>query len=90
MIVKRNVGKNPDSAVKTLKATTGLIIERMFLADFTWTGKSKAGYSRKIALKKFERLIQLLHAIVSDLHPNKDYDKFNDDLVNRVLKYSYE
>lgn len=90
MIIKKKLGQHPDSALKTLKATLGLIIGRVFLADFTWTGKSKAGAKQKVAFNKYERLIELLYVTVKDLHPTIDYVKLKDDLVNRVLKYSYE
>lgn len=88
-VIKKNLNRKNDASLKTLKVAMNLIFDRVFLANFTWTGKSKPG-SQKIALRKHERLVELLFVIVSDLHTKYDKNTFQDQLINSVLKYSYE
>lgn len=90
VVIKKNLGENPDSAIKTLKATVNLTIDRVFLSQITWTGKTNPTYGeRKIPLQKFKPLLALLFSIVLDLHTRYNKEKFHDDMVKYVLKNAY-
>lgn len=85
------LGRNidDDSALKTLKIILNLVIHRAFLSEFTWTGKSKPGTSRKIALRN-HKILEMILKIVMELHPQYDQTKMENHLVNKILKNAYE
>lgn len=91
-MTRMGLGKSvdDDSAVKTLKTALNLVIHRVFLSEFTWTGKSKPNSSRKRAFRKQEKLQQILLQIVSKFHPNYNQTKLENHLVNKILKSAYE
>lgn len=81
---------NSMSQLKKLKTVLYQIIERMFLSDFTWTGKSKKAGSRKIALKEFNESVKLVYVLTAHGRPDYTESIFHKDLVDRVLKFTYE
>lgn len=89
-ICKRDLGKDSDSAKKTLKYVLCLVIHRIFLAEFTWTGKSKPGFPRKKPFQIHEGLISLLLSIVSEFHPNYAKGNLREHLVSSIFKTAYE
>lgn len=75
--------------VKLMKRVLGLIIDRIYLSEFTWSGKSKPG-TRKIAMKDFTRVFDLIHSIVSRSHKKYTDESCRKDLVDKILKFAYE
>lgn len=75
--------------IKTLRTVLGMLIERRFLAQFTWSGKSKPGI-RKLALKDRDDIVNLLYTIASQIHPKYVKTVFKRDLVDKILKFAYE
>lgn len=90
-ITKRTQGNNFDSTTKTLKTVLDLIIHRVFLAEFTRTGKSKPEAPRKIAFQsRSDKLHELLVKVVSKFHPQYDKNTMEKHLINKILKNAYE
>lgn len=58
-----------DSSLKTLKTVVGLVIDRVFLAKFTRTGKSKPGCPRKERFQEYETILKVFFVLVSKAHP---------------------
>lgn len=76
----------------TLKATrkiTLMIVDRVFLSEITWTGKSKPGTPQKIAMEDYNRIVALIFAVVRRSHPSYQKATFRSDLVDRILKTTY-
>lgn len=78
------------SSLKILKAFLYQIIDRRFLSDFTWTGKSKKAGLRKIALKEFNKTVKLVYELTAHGRPDYTESIFHKDMVDRVLKFAYE
>lgn len=89
-MTKRELGNSFDSARNTLKVAIGLMIHRVFLAEFTWTGKSKPGFPRKRSFQAHQGLFSLLLTIVSKLHPGYSKSILEKSLVKDVFKTAYE
>lgn len=79
-----------DSALKTLKIVLNLVIHRVFLAEFTWTGKTKPGNPRKRSLRDHRKLQELFIKIVSKNHSKYDDAKLEHHLKNKIIKGAYE
>lgn len=86
--VASEINKSSTTALKTAKNVLGLIIDRVYLSEFTWSGKSKPG-TRKLALKDFPHTIELIHSIASRSHKYTK-EEFRKDLVDKILKFAYE
>lgn len=74
---------------KVLKMVLYSIIEPSCLANFTWTGKAANG-RRKNAMKKYPRILQLLHTVVKGADETYIYATFLYHLKEKVIKYAYE
>lgn len=74
---------------KMSKLLTYRIIDRAFLANFNWTGKS-AGDKTKRPFKNLQNIIDLLHATVMDLDTNYGREVFLNHLKHKILKYACE
>lgn len=75
--------------LKILKRFLFSIIDRIFLANFTWTGKTN-GPERKIAFSKFENVLDLMFTLVKKNDEHYPLKTLKDYLINRILKYAYE
>lgn len=75
--------------LKTLKILLGLIIDRRFLAEFTWSGKSVPGV-RKIAFRDLNHIVDLIYDMTSKVHTKYTRPSYHKDLVDRVLKFAHE
>lgn len=75
--------------LKILKRFLSSILDRAFLANFTWTGKT-IGTDRKIPFGKFKKILDLMFALVTKNDENYPRKTMTDFLVNRILKYAYE
>lgn len=79
-----------DSSLKTLKIVLNLVIHRVFLSEFTWTGKTKPGNPRKRSIRDRTKLQELFIKIVSKNYSNYDYAILEHHLKNKILKGAYE
>lgn len=57
--------------------------------NLTWSGKSKPGI-RKIPLRDFPSINDLIFAIASRIHANYKKELCRNDLVEKILKFAYE
>lgn len=84
-----------DSAVvngnqpKLLKQIINVIVERKFLSNFTWTGKSTKG-QKKQSFQDSKNIVRLIYDIAFHHDDSYQYKHFVNHLVNKVLKYAYE
>lgn len=85
-----NFGAKNLTTLKSMRMVLNFLIDRQFLADFTWTGKTKKIGSRKHALREFNGVVDLIYEIVAHWHPNYMRTDFHKDLVDKVLKFAYE
>lgn len=74
--------------LKTVKRVLGLLIDRIFLAEITWSGKSKPG-TRKIALSNYTALLNLVYTAVSKLHKGYTKNTFREEMVDNVMKFAH-
>lgn len=74
--------------VKTVKTVLGLLIDRIFLAKFTWSGRSKPG-TRKIALCDFTESLKFIYTVASKIHMGYTKEDFRSDMVDNVLKFAH-
>lgn len=88
---KTSLGKNADddSPIKTLRTVLSLVIDRVFLSQFTWTGKTKPKTARKIAFRDQKKLQDILLKVVSKFHLNYDQSKMENHLINKILSGAY-
>lgn len=84
--IKTAKGNKP----KLMKHVLFTMVERSFLASFTWTGKAGKGQPRKHAIRDYPNFLQVLHFILKKLEGSYDDDMFYDHLKNKVLCYAYE
>lgn len=80
---------NKHNQPKLLKRVVSLIFDRVFLSNITWSGKSVRG-QKKIAMKKFHRVVDLMYTVSNKIFGNYEYNTFLDHLKNKILKYAYE
>lgn len=73
---------------KFVRSVVHLIFDKVFLSNFTWTGKSSKG--RKTPLQNYTEITKLFYSIVVKTDTKLDYKMFLKVLVNKVLKYAYE
>lgn len=74
---------------KLLKKVVFSIIDRSFLSNFTWTGKSIKNQT-KSALKDFPRMVDVFQSIVGNLDNGYDKTIFLKHLKEKIMKYAYE
>lgn len=79
------IGNQP----KLLKYVVYCILDRQFLATFTWSGKSVGGKTKK-SLSKSTHIIDLFYSIVSKIDSSYNHPAFIDNLKNKIMKYAYE
>lgn len=90
-IVQREHGGFFDSSLKTLKTVFGLVVHRVFVAEFTWTGKSKPGLPKKQRFKdNFDNIQHVFLEIVSNFHSNFNKKTLDKYLVGNIFKGAYE
>lgn len=85
-IVSSSVSEDKSKMTTPLKATKavlGLIIDRVYLSEFTWSGKSKPGI-RKIALKNYQHIYGLIYSVVSRSHKSYTKESYRKDLIDRI------
>lgn len=75
--------------LKMLKRVVYNIMERKFLSEFTWTGKSIGG-RKKLAIRDSKNIVELFYAIVFHIDETYSRSTFSDHLKNKILKYAYE
>lgn len=86
-----SIGKRFESSDKYLKRIFCMLMDRIFLSDFTWTGKSRAinGVpTKKIAFKKFQNVNEMLVDTVRSKDSRFNRDAFEDIMINNILKYA--
>lgn len=76
------------TTLKTLKKVIGLLIDRIFLAKITWTGKSLPG-TRKIALEEYTGLLNLVYTTTSKMHTGYTKKTFRSEMVENVMKFAH-
>lgn len=75
--------------VKMSRILVYKIVEKAFLAEFTWTGRS-IGDRVKMKFKELVNINRLLYSVVSNIDVNYDRKTFSEHLISRILKYAYE
>lgn len=83
--MNRTKGNQP----KLLRKIVYFIMDRRFMANFTYSGKSTKG-QRKIAFKMQQNIIGLLYSIVSKIDKSFDKDNLTLYLKDNILKYASE
>lgn len=74
---------------KLLKAIVYTIMEPIFFANFTWTGKSVNG-ERKIPFQESNNIVDLLFDMVAKVEPSYQKTTFLSHLKTKIIKYAYE
>lgn len=74
---------------KMLRAVIALIIDRYFMAGFSYSGKSVKG-QRKTPLKSYENILSLLYSVANKIDKNYEKEDFEADLKDKILKYAGE
>lgn len=74
--------------MKLLRKLVALIIDRYFLAQFTYSGRSVKG-QRKNSFKKNENIIAFLYSVANRIDKNYEKGDFEDNL-KVILKYAGE
>lgn len=74
--------------MKLLRKLVALIIDRYFLAQFTYSGRAVKG-QRKNSFKKNENIIDFLYSVAKTIDKNYDRLDFEDNLKS-ILKYAGE
>lgn len=74
---------------KALKMVLYSIVEPNCFSNFTWTGKAPNGRTKN-ALKKYPKIVQLLHTVVKGGDETYVYATFLYHLKEKVIKYAYE
>lgn len=83
------VPKDIKTPVKMAKKILLMIMDRVFLAQFTWTGKSRPG-TRKIAFQEYNRTVGIIFALTSKIHRSYTKEQYRKDMVDRIFKFAYE
>lgn len=74
---------------KMLKKIVGIIFEKSFLANFTWSGKSVRG-KKKIQLRIYKNIVDFMYGIANGMDKTYQHSTYLDILKNKVIKYAYE
>lgn len=88
-MLAKKLKQGSHAPAKTVKTVLGLIIDRRFLAEFTWSGKSKPG-TRKKPFRDEKNVINLIHTIALQKHTTYTREQFEKDMVDKVFKFAYE
>lgn len=75
---------------KTIKILLGLIVDRRFLCEFTWTGKTSKSTQSKNALRDSDRIVDLIYDMARQVHPKYTPEVYRKDMVDKVMKFAYE
>lgn len=74
---------------KLLKCIVYTIMEPVFFANFTWTGKTIKG-EKKIPFQRSKNIVDLLFDMVVKVEPSYQQATFLSHLKNKIIKYAYE
>lgn len=89
MVALSKVVENICGEKKLVKAIIPCIMTSGLLAEFTWTGKTKNRDERKIPLKDFSNLLDLMLKTVQVKYPNYSVKNFKKTIVDDVIKFAY-
>lgn len=64
------------------------IIDRHFLAEFTWSGKSTSG-KKKLAFRDLTNVLNLIQTVIRIKYNSYSDEDFRDSVINKVLKFAY-
>lgn len=90
MTTLKVLGIFKETTLKTAKAVVNVIMHRVFLAEFSWTGKAKPRTPRKYALQRFQFLLAVILQVVQKFHHEYQMRDLHNDMVNRIIKFAYE
>lgn len=76
--------------LKILKKFLFNLIDRVFLKEFTWTGKTAQKGVRKIPFKQFKRILDLLFTLVKTNDQHYPLDIFEENMKTGILKHAYK
>lgn len=79
-----------NTTLKMVRKVVTLIIDRVFLSLFTWSGKSKPGTQKKNALQHYLEVVNIIYTTTSQKHKLYTKITYHQELVNSVLKFAYE
>lgn len=74
---------------KIVKKLVNQIIDDELLSLCTWTGKTNVKNVRKLELRKYNLLMNLLYETVLAADSRYTYKQFKTDMVKKVIKYAY-
>lgn len=66
------------------------MIDRVFLAEYTWTGKTVGGRANKKSFKTLKKINDFIYETVNTIDGGYSQSTFLDHLKNKILKYAYE
>lgn len=75
---------------KLLKKITDFIIDRYFLAQFTYSGKLVTRGHRKNSFKERKNIVVLLYGIACKVDKNYEEENFTLHLKDKILRYAGE
>lgn len=66
------------------------LVERPFLSNYTWSGKTKKSFNvEKFAFKDLTNIAKLLIDLVKTKARDYDKTRYESHMINKVLKYAY-
>lgn len=65
------------------------VIDRVYLAEFTWTGKSVGGRGKN-AFRDLDKTNDFLYDVINTIDEGYTKKSYLDDLKNKIIKYAYE
>lgn len=66
-----------------------LIVDRRFLAEITWSGRSTPGKT-KISFSKRQNILDFMYKIANQKHPNYSPTDFKEHMVDGIFKFAYK
>lgn len=75
---------------KLLRKILDFIVDRTFLAKFSYTGKLVKGQKRKISFSQKKNIVDLLYAIASKVDKTYEKDDLKTYLRDKILKHAAE
>lgn len=85
MVALSKVVENIGGEKKMVKSIIPCIMTSSFLAEFTWTGKTKNRIERKIPLKDFNNMLDLVLKTVQVKYPDYSVKDFKKTIVDDVI-----
>lgn len=83
-------GDGGDSdGTKTIVGLAKCVIDKKFVSQITWTGKTNEANKRKVSFILFEKTVKLLRDLCSVADSKYTSQKFDFDIVYKVFKYAY-